>query len=176
MKNNLFLLAVFCLFLASCVPSEAVIQAAISKTQTAQTAMASSIQTAIAQTQAAAPTMKPMPTSTRMPTPTQRATATLVKPTVAYHYPTATTIRLPTLAPTVSNPVLDITIKVTNQCREQHTVLFDGPVHLKYVVDPGKTVEWQAARGTYSWTVDGVPGQQSPMELHVAVWTLTLCY
>lgn len=81
----------------------------------------------------------------------------------------------PTIQPTVSNPILDITIKVSNHCPERSVVIFDGPVHLKYDVAPGETKEWQAAKGVYSWTVDGVPGQQSPMELWETVWTLTLC-
>ena len=79
------------------------------------------------------------------------------------------------IQPTVSHPELDITIKVTNQCSEKSTVLFYGPVNLKYVVGPGETQEWQAAHGTYTWTVNGFPGQQSPMDLFETVWTLTLC-
>lgn len=99
-------------------------------------------------------------------------------PTQRTPYSTATPVYVsqPTVSPTVSNPVLDITIKVTNHCSERHVVIFEGPVHLKYDVGPGETKEWQGAKGVYSWTVDGIPGQQSPMELWVSVWTLTLCY
>lgn len=81
----------------------------------------------------------------------------------------------PTSQPTVNNPILDITIKVKNQCPDKSVVIFEGPVHLKYDVAPGETKEWQAAKGAYTWTVDGIPGQQSPMELWESVWTLTLC-
>lgn len=97
--------------------------------------------------------------------------------TAAYlHTPQPTRAPIqPTLQPTVSHPTLDITIKVTNHCSEQSTVLFKGPMNLKYVVDPGETQEWQAARGTYSYTVDGFTGTESPKDLFVSVWTLTLC-
>ena len=81
----------------------------------------------------------------------------------------------PTTQPTLSNPDLDITIKVINLCSERHLVIFSGPVRLKYDVAPGATVEWQGAKGNYSWTVDGIPGEQSPMDLWESVWTLTLC-
>ena len=93
--------------------------------------------------------------------------------------PTPTAKPQPTRAPvqpTQSDLVLDITIKVTNQCGEQSTVIFNGPMRLKYVVAPGETKELQAAKGTYSYTIDGVEGSQSPIDLFVAVWTLTLCY
>lgn len=113
---------------------------------------------------------------------------TPIKPTFdAALQPTATSTRAPssqaagqnpapTAQPTASNLVLDITIKVVNQCSVSHTVIFTGPSRLKYVVEPGATMEWQGARGNYSWTIDGIPGEQSPMDLFVSVWTLTLCY
>ena len=176
MKKAYVILAMLAFVLDSCTPSDSAIQAAISRTQSAQTEMAFSIQTAISQTMTAAPTKTQVTAKQIISTPTRANVATLPKPTVKYYPPTATAIKKPTLQPTLSHPVLDITIKVINQCAEQHTVIFDGPVHLKYVVDAGRTVEWQAARGTYSWTVDGFPGQQSPMDLNVAVWELTLCY
>lgn len=103
-----------------------------------------------------------------VPTPTSKS--------VVYVTPTAKPYNQPTLQPTVNNPVLDITIKVANHCSERHVVIFEGPVHLKYDVGPGETKEWQGAKGVYSWTVDGIPGEQSPMELWISVWTLTLCY
>jgi len=80
-----------------------------------------------------------------------------------------------TIQPTVSHPVLDITINVTNQCPEQHTVIFNGPLRLKYVVASGATVQMSGAHGTYAWTVDGIPAAKSPQELFVSGWTLTLC-
>lgn len=89
-------------------------------------------------------------------------------------------IPVPTIRPII-NPTstpklpLEITLKVTNLCPEQHTVIFDGPTHLKYVVGSGDTKEWQGAKGTYRWTVDGITSEHSPQDLHVAVWTLTLC-
>lgn len=93
----------------------------------------------------------------------------------SYSTPITTPNSQPTIQPTVNNPVLDITIKVANHCPERHVVIFEGPVHLKYDVAPGETKEWQGAKGVYSWTVDGIPGYQSPMELWESVWTLTLC-
>lgn len=93
----------------------------------------------------------------------------------SYSTPITTPMSQPTIQPTASNPVLDITIKVANHCPERHVVIFEGPVHLKYDVAPGETKEWQGAKGVYSWTVDGVPGYQSPMNLWESVWTLTLC-
>ncbi len=77
---------------------------------------------------------------------------------------------VPTIRPVI-NPTstpklpLEITLKVTNLCPEQHTVIFDGPTHLKYVVDPGETQEWQGAKGTYTWTEDGITSPYSPQEL-----------
>lgn len=70
---------------------------------------------------------------------------------------------------------LEITIKVTNLCPEQHTVIMDGPTHLKFVVEPGTTKEWQGAKGIYTWTEDGITSPYSPQELYISVWTLTLC-
>lgn len=106
--------------------------------------------------------LKPLPTLTKIPTkkPTHKAT---------YNSPTAT------VQSTVRNPVYNITIKVTNYCSGTHTVIFEGPMHLKYVVDPGATVEWQATTGTYTYTIDGIPGNQSPIGLWQTVWTLTIC-
>ena len=82
---------------------------------------------------------------------------------------------VPTLQPTVRNVVLDITIKVTNYCPERHVVLFNGPLNLKYDVAPGKTIEWQGAKGVYTYSIDGIPGDDSPINLWETVWTLTLC-
>lgn len=175
MKKVLAVLTFVSLILVSCSPSDASIQAAIAKTQTAETAFDNAVQTAISQTQAALPSFTPSPVNTKVPTPAKPQVTATSKPTAIYYPPTATARRQPTLEPTVSRPVLDITIKVINQCPEQHTVIFTGPVRLKYVVDPGKTVEWQAAKGTYSWTVDGVVSEHSPQDLYVAVWNLTLC-
>jgi len=105
---------------------------------------------------------KPIPTYTKVPTK---------KPTVKPTNKPATS----TVQPTIRNPEYNITIKVTNYCSEQATVIFEGPMHLKYVVDPGATVEWQATTGTYTYTVNGYPGQYSPADLWTSVWTLTLC-
>lgn len=166
------------LLVIGCTPSDIAIQNAIAKTQMANIEKDNWIQTAIAQTQAAAPTSTPLPTK-MIPTqskitpyvwprwsPTKSPTPMSYRPTNAIK---------PTIIPTISNPVLDITIKVKNNCSEQHTVIMNGPVRLKYIVDPGKTIEWQGARGTYSWTVDGITSNSSPQYLSVAVWTLTLC-
>ncbi len=76
---------------------------------------------------------------------------------------------------TSSEPLeLNITIKVTNLCAEQHVVVMTGPMRLKYTVDPGKTVEYSAATGTYSWLIDNTY-QGGPQDLFESVWTLTLC-
>jgi hypothetical protein len=80
-----------------------------------------------------------------------------------------------TVLSTLRNPVYNITIKVTNYCSGTHTVIFEGPMHLKYIVDSGATVEWQATTGTYTYTIDGIPGDQSPVGLWETVWTLTIC-
>lgn len=87
---------------------------------------------------------------------------------------TAPTAGVPASAPTEKvNLVLDLTLKVENLCSVTHVVKMSGPMELKFTVEPGKTVEWQAARGVYTWTDNGVPG--GPQELYVGVWTLTLC-
>jgi len=172
MKRSLLLVVLASLLLAACTPSESAIQTAIAQTQTAEAELNRKIQAAIAQTQKAAYTLVPTytPTFEYKSIPSIRSTKTAVPPDPKSNtQPTAFPI-----PPTVSHPVLDITIKVVNQCAEQHTVIFNGPVRLKYIVAPGETKEWQGAKGTYTWTVDGiVDGTQ---ELFVSVWTLTLCY
>ncbi len=122
------------------------------------------------------PTKMSSKTPTRIPskTPTKILTMPPTSPVVVQ--PTQQPQVMPTSQPTAANLVLDITIKVTNLCSDRHVVIFEGPLHLKYDVGPGETKEWQGAKGTYSWTIDGVPGQQSPMDLWESVWTLTLCY
>jgi len=122
------------------------------------------------------PTRVPTKTPTRVPTKTPTKTPTTPPATPVIVQPTQQSQVLPTAQHTASNLVLDITIKVTNLCSDRHVVIFEGPLRLKYDVGPGETKEWQGAKGTYSWTVDGVPGQQSPMDLWESVWTLTLCY
>ena len=178
MKRSLLLVVLAALLLAACAPSESAVQTAIAQTQFAKTELGDKVQTAIAQTRTAAPSPTVAATYTKMPSPTSKPqpTATLTRTALP---PTATSKPRATSAPvqpTQSNLKLELTIKVTNQCSEQATVLFDGPMHLKYVVGPGETKEWQAARGTYYYTINGVQGTQSPIDLYVAVWTLTLCY
>ncbi|MBA4376901.1 MAG: hypothetical protein C0401_12125 [Anaerolinea sp.] len=107
--------------------------------------------------------------------PTQTETPTLVpSPTkVPYVPPVAT--RAPAVLPTTAtNLVYDITIKVQNNCSYQRTVIMDGPTHLKYVVDPGQTKEYQAPQGTYTWIIDNSTNS-GPQDLTSAVWTLPLC-
>ena len=100
------------------------------------------------------------------PTPEPTATATLKPaPTKAPLKPTATQ---------AANLVYDMTLKVTNLCDQQHVVIMTGPTRLKYTVDPGQTVEYQAPQGTYTWMIDNTyPG--GPQDLNINIWTLTLC-
>ncbi len=178
MKRSLLLVVLVSLLLASCAPSESAVQTAIAKTQIAKTELGNKVQTAIAQTRVAAPSSTPAATLTKIPSPTSKPLPTATSTRTALP-PTPTSKPLPTRAPaqpTQSNLKLELTIKVTNQCSVQATVLFDGPMHLKYVVAAGETKELQAARGTYTYTINGIEGSQSPADLDVAVWTLTLCY
>ena len=109
-------------------------------------------------TAAATATPKPKPTNTK-----SAVLPTNPKPAVP-----------PTSAPAGADLVLDMTVKVTNNCPEEHKVVMQGPMKLKYTVAPGQTVEYQAAQGTYTWMIDGVyPG--GPQDLNSNVWTLTLC-
>jgi hypothetical protein len=111
-------------------------------------------------------------------TPTPRATATLkptTAPTRAPAQPTATKSAAQPTATKNIDLVYDMTLKVFNNCGEQHQVIFNGPTRLKYTVGAGQTVEYQAPQGTYTYTIDGYAGG-GPQELNTSVWTLTLCY
>lgn len=170
MKKIFVLLIVLLFLLTSCAPSEIDIQTAIAKTQAALPTLTFTPYP----TDTPVPTYTPSPTETSIPTsPPPTAIPTTAIPPTAIP-PTAPPPTAIPVQPTQSNLVLDITIEVENQCSVQHTVIFDGPQHLKFVVDPGALVAWQAAHGTYSWTVDGV--YDGTQDLYTAHWRLTLCY
>jgi len=89
--------------------------------------------------------------------------------------PTPIVISNPNLTPT-NNPDInksEITIKTSNKCAETVTVYFTGIMNLKFVVPPGKTVELQAARGTY--TITDSFGNSWVQDLSVSVWEKTYC-
>lgn len=109
------------------------------------------------------PTATPEPTLTRTPT---------ITPTPLPR-PTSTKGLLPTYT-TGPALTLDITLRVDNKCGESHTVVFNGPMRLKYTVPANSKLEYQAAHGTYTWLVDNT-WQGGPQDLNVSVWVLTLC-
>lgn len=109
------------------------------------------------------PTSTPAPTVTRTPT---------ITPTPMPR-PTNTKGFLPTYT-TGPALIMDITLRVDNKCGERHTVVFNGPMRVKYTVEAGAMLEYQVAQGTYTWVVDNAY-QGGPQELNINVWTLTLC-
>lgn len=107
-------------------------------------------------------------TPARMPTATPTATATSTPKPV---------VKTPGALPTATknaNITYDLTLKVTNKCGEEHKVVFEGPMHLKYIVAAGSTVEYQAPQGTYTWVIDDIY-DRGPQALYSSVWELTLC-
>jgi hypothetical protein len=115
-----------------------------------------------------------LPTATLAPTITPTVK---VLPTNTYNPIIPTKTRVAQVLPTATKGAplkKDITIKVINKCSEKHLVVFDGPMHLKYNVEPGQTVEYQAPHGTYTWMVDQTEAG-GPQDLFTAVWNLTLC-
>ncbi len=105
------------------------------------------------------PTATPEPTITSTPKP----------------YPTNTKSAFVPTNTTGSLPPAEIVLRVINHCSEQHTVIFSGPwPKIKFVVDPGQTVENMVPIGEYTWVIDNMY-YGGPQTLNVDVWYLPLC-
>ncbi len=107
----------------------------------------------------AQPTATPKPAATNTPKP----------------YPTNTKAAFVPTNTTGSLPPAEIVLRVINHCPDQHTVIFSGPwPRIKYVVDPGQTVENMVPKGEYTWIIDNLY-QGGPQTLDTDVWYLPLC-
>ncbi len=103
-------------------------------------------------------------------TPLEAPTPTPTRPVVQTNTPGVYVG--PTSTPRANLP-LDITIKVTNPCTFKRTIIFSGPMTVKFVMEPGQTTEYMAAQGTYTWLVDNSL-MGGPQELSAKIWNYTL--
>ena len=107
-------------------------------------------------------------------TPARMPTATLTSTVTVTPKPVIITPGAKPTATTGGSVSYDLTLKVINKCGEEHKVIFDGPMHLKYIVPAGGTVEYQAPQGDYTWVIDDIYNR-GPQSLYSSVWSLTLC-